>query len=72
MVAERFEEYRTAEGDMVDLIAFNRFGTSAGMTERILDANPGLALDQVLEAGRVILIPVPEVKERKTARRLWD
>lgn len=72
-MAERFEEYRTADGDMVDLIAFKRFGTSKGATERILDANPGLAaMGAILPAGILIRIPVPEVKDRKTMRRFWE
>lgn len=70
---ERFETYTTTEGDMVDAIAHARFGTSRLHAERILDANPGLAAaGEKLPAGVTIKIPVPEVQDRREARRLWD
>lgn len=73
-MADSVELYTTVDGDMVDAIAFKRFGTSRKMTEAILDANPGLAaMGEILPAGVVIKIPVPVVPDRqKTARRLWD
>lgn len=72
-MAEQFETYRTGEGEMVDEIAFKRFGTSRGVTERILDANPGLAaLGEVLPIGTILKIPVPEIADRATVPRLWD
>lgn len=47
----------TKDGDMVDLIAFEEYGTEAGR-QAIWDANPGLAdLGPVLPAGLVIEIP---------------
>jgi phage tail protein X len=69
-----FETYTTADGDMVDAIAFNRFGASAGHAEAILDANPGLAaMGPVLPSGVVIKIPVPQAPARQqTMQRLWD
>lgn len=67
-----FEEIITQEGDTVDLIAFDRFGTH-GMETAILNANPGLAaMDLILPTGLIIRIPVPEVKDRTTTDRLWD
>jgi phage tail protein X len=72
-MVDRFEEYRTAEGDMVDSIAFARFGTSKGVTERILDANPGLAaMGEILPPNIIVRIPVPEVPDRAVVPRLWD
>ena len=66
-----FEEIVTQEGDTVDLIAFNRFG-SHGMEIAILEANPGLtARDPVLPAGLVLRIPVPEVKDRTAFQNIW-
>jgi phage tail protein X len=60
------------EGDTVDLIAFRRFGRTAGTTEAILDANPGLAaLGPIVPMGTKIIIPVPEVKDRATTQNLW-
>ena len=67
-----FESYTTIEGDMVDLIAFNRFGDSSAAMA-IYDANPGLAArGPVLPAGLVIRIPVPTKKDRKQSTRLWS
>jgi phage tail protein X len=66
------ERYAAIEGDTVDLIAFNRFGAH-GMESTILEANPGLAASgPVLPVGTVVIIPVPEVKDRTVAPRLWD
>jgi phage tail protein X len=68
-----FETVVTTEGDMVDLIAFKRFGDTAGITETIYEANPGLAEQgPVLPAGVVIRVPVPLVRERATPERIWD
>lgn len=59
------------EGDTVDLIAFNRFGQH-GMEQAIFDANPGLAtISPILPIGTVVIIPLPEIKERSTVDRLW-
>jgi phage tail protein X len=72
-MANLFEEYRTQQGDMVDLIAFRRFGASSPHAERILDANPGLAAyGDVLPPNIIVKIPVPKVQDRKTVTRLWD
>lgn len=68
-----YETYVTEEGDVVDAIAFARFGSSSGTTEQILDANPDLAsAGPVLPAGLTILIPVPIQKDRKQSTRLWS
>lgn len=68
-----FEVYTTVDGDSVDLIAFNRFGRSAGLTEDILAANPGLAQrGPVLPAGLQIRIPLPAQRDRVQSTRLWS
>lgn len=67
------ETYVTTAGDMVDLIAFKRFGASSGATEAIYVANPGLAdLGPVLPAGVTILIPVPLEPATTSVPQLWD
>lgn len=67
-----YETYISDEGDMVDMIAYRRFGDSTA-TAAILDANPGLAaLGPVLERGVVIRIPVPIKKDRSQSTRLWS
>lgn len=72
-MADLFETYVTQDGDMVDLIAFRRFGSSSTFAEAILDANPGLAArGPVLEGGITIMIPVPLAKDRAQSTRLWS
>jgi len=69
----QFETYTTRDGDMVDEIAFSRFGRTAGVVELILEANPGLAArGPRLPAGLVICLPLPVVPDRAQATRLWS
>lgn len=71
-MAERFETYICEEGDMIDLIAYKRFGKH-GAEVAILDANPGLASQgPILPLGLAIRIPVPEVKDRVDLGNLWE
>jgi len=50
-------DYMTRDGDMVDLIAFEHFGTEDAR-EAIYEANPGLAdLGLTLPAGVTITLP---------------
>lgn len=65
--------YKTRAGDMLDLIAFERYGTSSGAVEAILEANPGLCeYPPVLPAG--VLITLPDIAPAPTSKpvRLWD
>ena len=52
------QQYTTKANDMVDAIAYSKYGATAGYTEAILAANPGLA-DQgpLLPAGITITLP---------------
>ena len=52
------QQYTTKANDMVDAIAYKVYGATAGYTEAILAANPGLA-DQgpILPAGITITLP---------------
>lgn len=68
-----FETYVTQEGDSVDQIAFDRFGSSKGTTEAILAANPGLAINEpMLPAGLTLRIPLPAKQDRRVSTRLWS
>lgn len=65
--------YSTADGDMVDLIAFKFYGHHEGTMELVLDANKGLAeKGLILSAGQEVILP-PE-PDRKVHRitPLWD
>lgn len=64
---------RSLEGDTVDLIAWRELGFTAGATEAILDANPGLAaLGPVLPTGTPVVLPVPQAETPRQEVRLWD
>lgn len=66
--------YRTRDGDVLDAICQQFYGSAQGHTERVLEANPGLAdLGPVLPAGVMIELPPPYEPElvRPTVR-LWD
>jgi phage tail protein X len=66
------ETITTRDGDMVDQIAFDRYGYSAGAVEAILLANRGLAAyGPSLPAGLVVVLPAPAKKTRVESTRLW-
>lgn len=66
------DTYTTQDGDMVDLIAFVKFGRKVGVIEKILLANPGLAArGPVLPAGITITLPDPEPEPAPVVTRLW-
>lgn len=50
-------EYRTKDGDRWDLIAYDHYGDALAY-ERIIVANPAVAIRPVLEGGIVLKIPV--------------
>ena len=64
---------RAQQGDTVDTLCWRYYGRTAGVTEQVLEANPGLAaLGPVLPMGH--LVTLPDQPKRPTARRvqLWD
>jgi phage tail protein X len=68
-----YEDYRCQSGDTVDLIAYQRFGSSSGTTESILDANPGLsAIGPILPLGMMLRIPIPVKADRVEGINLWS
>lgn len=65
-------QYRTKEGDSVDLICWHIYGATIGIVEQVLDANPGLAaLGPVLPVGT--LVTLPEVSQPSAGNEvaLW-
>lgn len=67
--------YTCIEGDMVDAICLAYYRESAGYTEAVLAANPGLAsIGPRLPAGTVVLLPDIQAPIAKSAKivRLWD
>jgi phage tail protein X len=62
------------QGDTVDAICWRHYGRTAGVTEAVLDANPGLAdLGPILPQG--VLVNMPEAQTTAPLRQmvnLWD
>lgn len=68
------ETYITSTGDTVDLIAWRQYGTQgARVTERVLEANPGLA-DYGTELPPGVSVTLPDLVTIATEQgvRLWD
>lgn len=65
---------RAIQGDTVDAICWRYYGRTAGVTEAVLAANPGLAdLGPILPTGQLVAMPeVSEQAEQQTAINLWD
>lgn len=61
------------QGDSVDLICHRHYGYTAGITEQVLAANPGLAArGPVLPAGVSITLPDAPAKAAAPVINLWD
>ncbi|MCP8463097.1 tail protein X [Pseudomonas sp. ZM23] len=64
--------FRTADGDLLDRLCYQRYGHLNGCVEAVLDANPGLADEpQPLRGGLVILLPELAAQADPQVR-LWD
>ncbi|MDH4585645.1 phage tail protein [Pseudomonas sp. BN415] len=62
------------QGDTVDAICWRHYGRTAGVTEAVLEANPGLAeLGAVIPHGTTIVLPdaAPQAEQRQVVN-LWD
>lgn len=68
------EQIRAQQGDTLDLICWRRYGRTAGITEAVLEANPGLAdLGPIIPHGHLITLPdtLPQAKQTSVVN-LWD
>ncbi|HBN7642444.1 tail protein X [Pseudomonas aeruginosa] len=62
------------QGDTVDAICWRYYGRTAGVTEAVLDSNPGLAdLGPVIPHGTAVTLPdaAPQAEQRQVVN-LWD
>lgn len=62
------------QGETVDAICWRIYGRTAGVTEAVLDANPGLAdLGPILPHGTLVQLPevAPQAEQRQMVN-LWD
>ena len=63
--------YRTSDGDMIDAICRDHYGTEA-MIEQVYEANPGLAeRGPVLPLGLVLILPEKAIEPVAQPLRLW-
>lgn len=66
---------RSLQGDTVDMVAYRHFGSTAGITEQLLELNPGLAeLGEMLPENTPINLPESKSVARETQPliQLWD
>lgn len=66
--------YLTSQGDMLDAICRQHYGSRLGAAEAVLEANPGLAdRGPLLPAGVLIELPdLPAESRESGAVRLWE
>ncbi|MCY1377737.1 Phage Tail Protein X [compost metagenome] len=61
------------QGDTLDAICWRHYGRTAGVTEAVLDANPGLAeLGAVLPLGTPLNLPPQAPQPQRRLVQLWD
>ncbi|MCE8015905.1 phage tail protein [Halomonas sp. MCCC 1A17488] len=60
--------------DTVDALCYRHFGRTQGITEQVLELNPGLAtLGPVLPQGTAVRLPdLTPTPQRPPAVQLWD
>lgn len=65
---------RAQQSDTVDALCWRHYGRTAGVTEAVLEANPGLA-DHGPTLPQGLLVQMPEAQAAAQQRRmvnLWD
>lgn len=62
------------QSDTVDLLCWRHYGRTAGVTEAVLEANPGLAdLGPILPHGTLVTLPdAPPQAEQPNMVNLWN
>lgn len=65
---------RAQQGDTVDSLCWRHYGTTRGMNELVLEANPGLAaMGAVLPIGHEVELPdKPAAASQQQMTYLWD
>jgi len=66
--------YQTKDGDMIDAICYRYYGVSSGYMEKVLAANPGIAVQgPVYPAGVLIELPDVQASAVQTDRKtIWS
>lgn len=66
-------QLRSLQGDTLDLILFRHYGYTAGITEQVLNLNPGLAaLGPILQTGTLINMPAAPTQAEQPLIQLWE
>lgn len=66
-------EVRARQGDTVDLICWRELGTTTGMPEQVLEANPGLAdYGVTLPPGTKVILPDAPPAAAPPTVSIWD
>lgn len=66
-------QQRSQQGDTLDLILFRHYGYTAGITEQVLNLNPGLAtLGPIIPTGTLINMPAAPTQAEQPLIQLWD
>lgn len=58
-------------GDTVDLLCWRHYGTTQGVTEKVLSANPGLSKQVLLAAGQEVELPELPPPSLREMVQLW-
>lgn len=68
------EQAIAMQGDTLDAICWRHYGSTAGVVETVLDANPGLAdLGPVLPHGTTVQLPdITTQQQTSSTVQLWD
>jgi|TARA_Y100000389_G_scaffold179538_1_gene193674 phage tail protein X len=65
--------YTTRDGDILDRICQNYYGSTTKIVERVLEANPHLSeLDAVFDAGVKITLPEITIQKESEIVKLWS
>ena len=63
----------SVQGDTVENICFKHYGYTSGVTEQVLNTNPGLAsLGAILPMGTRIELPDISTRTQPKTTNLWD
>lgn len=68
-------DVKALQGDTLDLVCYRHYGKTAGVTEAVLSANPGLCEGgPLLTAGQVITLPelAADTENKAEIVQLWD
>ena len=64
---------RAIQGDTVDAICWRFYGRTAGVTEAVLEANPGLAdFGAHIPQGALVVMPAEAPQPQRQTVNLWD